>query len=223
MNFMGSLKKLRSAAAVLAAAALLFAFQTGAWADSNPSNDTDDIEITITPNIDRGVSIDTNNVAMDLGSVDMNASTQTVRPATVTIQGTVTNTELELSAQISGGWSFEPVATSSTTDQLKVWAVFTATTVFTVPAKNNNTFDDTNDFLGASGTSFPATRVGSASGGNGNINNSFEDNSGNTFADMDALRPGMKRHLWLYFTTPPLTSTANPQSIRFYLTVKQGT
>lgn len=193
-----------------------------AKADANVANDTATIMITITPNVDRSVSIDTNNVAMDLGLVNLNASTQTVRPATVTIGGNLTNTELDLSAQISGGWGFEPTATSTTTDLLKVWAVFTATTVFTTPTKNNNTFDNTNDYLSATGTSFPGTRVGSSSGGGGNINNSFEDNSGNAFADMDALNPNMKRHLWLYFVTPDVTSTAAAQQIRFYLTVKQG-
>ena len=72
------------------------------------------------------------------------------------------------------------------------------------------------------GRHFAGTRVGSSSGGQGNIDNSFEDNSGNAFADMDALNPGAKRHMWMYFTTPDVTSTSNDQNIRFFLTVKGG-
>lgn len=193
-----------------------------AKADAIVANDTATIQITITPNVDRGVTIDTQTVNMVLGLIDLNTSTQTVNPATVTVQGNLTNTELDLSAGISGGWTFEPTATSTTTDKLKTWVVFTATTVFTTPAKNSNTFDDTNDFLASNTASFPGTRVGSSSGGSGNINNSFEDNSGNAFADMDALSPTSKRHMWMYFTTPDVTTTASDQLIRFYLTVKAG-
>ena len=193
-----------------------------AKADANVANDTATIQITITPNVDRGVTIATQTVNMDLGLVDLNVSTQTVSPATVTIQGNLTNTELDLSAGISGGWTFEPTATSTTTDKLKTWVVFTATTTNATPAKNNNTFDNSNDFLSSTVAEFSGTRVGSSSGGGGNINNSFEDNSGNAFADMDALNPGALRHMWMYFTTPDLTTTSAAQLIRFYLTVKAG-
>ncbi len=49
------------------------------------SNNVTALTITITPNADRGVEISSANSSLDLGAVDMNFSTKTVYPATVTI------------------------------------------------------------------------------------------------------------------------------------------
>ena len=80
-----------------------------AWAIADPTNDADSMTILITPNIDRGVSIDTANVSLDMGTLDLFSSTQTVTPATVTILGTLdsdgsetTGQELDLSLTFGG-------------------------------------------------------------------------------------------------------------------------
>ena len=185
-----------------------------ARADSDPSNDSANIIVTITPNVDRGVTITTDEVVMDLGVVSLGASTQTVSPATVTVTGTITNTELDLSAQITGGWNFEPAAASNNTDGLKVWTVFTDNTVLAAPAQGGDLFDDTNDFLGSATNTFSAVRCG---GGSGN-GVAFEDG----VADMDALNPLDERHMWMYFTTPGITTTSSAQQVQFTLTVQQG-
>ena len=57
--------------AALMGLALLVTGAERAWATAVPTNDTDSLTITITPNIDRGVQIDTDNVVMDLGTVDL--------------------------------------------------------------------------------------------------------------------------------------------------------
>ena len=194
----------------------------GTWtgvarADANVANDTATIQVTITPNVDRSVTIDTQNVVLNLGLIDLNASTQTVQPATVTIGGNLTNTELDLTANITGGWTFEPTATSSTTDKLKAWVLFTGTATVAAPNRAGDDFDNTNDFLASNTSIFPGTRVGGASG-----NGAAFENGGGAFADMDALNPSSKRHMWMYFTTPDVSSTAADQFIRFYLTVKAG-
>lgn len=197
---------------------IFFSFLISAvHADTNPANDSANVEITIRPSIDRGISIDTSNVNMDLGLVDMNTATQTVRPATVTILGTVTNTELNLSAQITGGWSFDDVVTTTETDKIAVWAVFKSTTSATPPAKSGSDFDDAQDALNSGSPYFPPTRVGLAGGDTGN-NDRFEDG----LVNMDSLNPNTKRHLWFYLRTPLDTTTINEQRIQFMLTVVPG-
>jgi hypothetical protein len=49
---------------------------------------SDSLTVTITPNAFYAVDIDTDNVHLDMGTVTLGASTQTVRPSTVTIQST---------------------------------------------------------------------------------------------------------------------------------------
>ena len=201
--------------------ALLFgAIGANAWADLNPADDSANIQITIVPNIDRGVIIDTDTPNMlDLGDVQMGMSTQTVYPATVTILGTVTNTELELSANITGGWKFDDDVTTMEQDDLAVWCVFKATTSAVPPAKTGSNFDDAMDALSPASPSafFGPLRVGLA-GGNGGLNDRFEDGS----VDMDSLAPGTKRHMWFYLRMPNQTSTANTQKITFILSVTPG-
>lgn len=206
-------------AQVIFAAALLALSAQPVFADSNPLDDSANIEILITPNFDRGVEIDTANVHMNLGNVDLGIATQTVRPATVTIVGNVLNNELNLSAVLTGGWNFDDNVASQETDALQAWVVFKATTSATVPSKSASNFDDANDAITPASPSpaFGATRVGFQNG-NGGTADRFEDG----VADMDSLAPGTKRHMWMYFRTPPVTSTSNQQQINFTLSVTPG-
>ena len=188
------------------------------YADSNPSNDSANITLSVTPLYDSGVEIDTGSVNLNLGVSGLGGSTQTVSPATVTIVGNLTNTELNLSAQITGGWTFdENVSASTETDKLAAWSVFKSTTSAAVPSKSASHFDNAQDSLNSKTASFGPARAGIENGDNGN-DDRFEDGNVN----MDGLSPGAQRHLWFYFTTPPTTSTGNEQQIRFTLSIAPG-
>ncbi len=193
------------------------------YADSNPANDSAALRISIIPNFDRGVIIDTGNLNLDLGSVDMGASTQTVSPSTITIVGNITNTELDLSGLITGGWVFDPneTLTSTGTNQLNVWASFTSISTATAPAQNDEYFrvgtssgaklvSNTNIFAPAAVGKTPGSAVGR-----------FESNEGGA-GDMDSLSPASRRHVWLYFRLPNTTSITAQQSIQFQFSVRQG-
>ena len=190
-------------------------------ADMNPANDASNIEITILPSVDRGIMIDTASPfgMLDLGNLDMGVSTQTVYPATVTILGTVTNTELELSASINGGWKFDDNVATQEDDNLAVWSVFTSTNSSVMPTKTASKFDDAMDALSPASpsASFGSVRVGLANG-DGGVNDRFEDGTTN----MDSLAPGAKRLWWFYFRTPSGTNTPNAQKVTFILSVTPG-
>ena len=71
---------------------------------------TDQLVVTITPNAYYSVAIDTANVVLDLGTVALTASTQTVRPSTVTILSTFATTDLRLQGAITSAgtpWTFD--------------------------------------------------------------------------------------------------------------------
>lgn len=193
------------------------ALATDARADFNPSNDSASLQIIITPNFDRGVEIDTANVHMNLGLLEMGASTQTVRPATVTIVGNVLGNELNLSANIVGGWTFDDDVTTLDADKLANWVVFTSASNPAAPSKSGSAFDDANDSLQTVGAAFGPVRVGTQNGNSG-LNGRFEDG----VTDMDSLVPQDKRHLWFYFRTPGTTSFTNQQEIHYTLTVTPG-
>ena len=188
------------------------------YTDSIPGNNTAQITITITPNVDRSVTITTTNVNMDLGSLTLGAlvSTQTVSPATVTVQGTISNTDLEISASISGGWAFDADSTTVETDNLATWVTLTNTNIVAAPVQDATHFKGTAAGAGNALIDGSFTRIGSdgASGAG-----RFEDG----VTDTDHFAAGtFKRHMWTYFRLPNGTSTTNPQKVTFVLTVDQG-
>ncbi|OGR82183.1 MAG: hypothetical protein A2901_04320 [Elusimicrobia bacterium RIFCSPLOWO2_01_FULL_54_10] len=200
---------------------------TRAWADSDPSNDSAAVTIRITPNFERGVQIETGSVHMDLGLVNMGASTQTVSPATVTILGNILNTELNLAASITGGWVFDPNQTfeSTGTNQLNVWASFTSISTASAPAQGNEYFrvgTSSGAKIISNTNLFGPAAVGFA--GSAGIGR-FENNAGNNGpspADMDGMNPNAQRHLWLYFRLPDTTSVSAEQEIQFQFSVRPG-
>ena len=188
--------------------------------DSISSNNAAGMVVRITPNADRGVQISTGNVNMNLGTVDLSASTQTVDPATVTIQGNMTGCELELSASITGGWVFGQQLTriSTGTNQLGAWATFTSVSTTTAPGQDDEYFrvgTSSGAKLYAAGPTFAAQPVGVISGSSLGF---FENNE--TAGDMDDMVAGNVRHLWTYFTLPPTTSITGQQRINFVLALR---
>ncbi len=217
MSLRGRARPYARASRILTVAFLAFFSAASLRADFNPGNDSANLEISIIPHFDRGVEIDTATVQLNLGAVEMGASTQTVRPATVTIIGNVLNNELNLSANIVGGWTFDDDVTSTDTDKLANWIVFKSATDPAMPAKGGANFDDANDSLQSATPNFGPVRVGTQ-GGNSGLNGRFEDG----VTDMDSLVPQDKRHIWFYFRTPGATSFTNQQEIHYTLTVTPG-
>ena len=200
-------------------------------ADYDISNDSAAMVVRIRLNVDRAVTISTGNVNLDLGYVTPGNSTGTVYPATVTIGGNLLNTELSLSALITGGWVFDNTqtiaSTAASTNVLHAWAQFTGVSTGLAPAQDYEYFrvgttSGSKIVPTDTGPSFAGVPVGIAAGSGIGM---FENNAGNngpTNADMDGMNPGAVRHLFTYFTTPPQTSVVTDQEIQFTLTVRAG-
>ena len=195
------------------------------YSDYLPANNTAQITITIAPKIDRSVTITTDAPSgmLDLGALDLGpaVSTQTVYPATVTVQGTIANTDLWLSANIASqgtAWQFDTDASAAESDYIAAWVTLTGTDVTATPAKDANNFNS--NTVGANSDLVDGTiqRLGHEVTGD-NPNGRFEDNatSSNNFATGST-----KRHMWMYFRMPSGTSTPEAQKITFVLTVDSG-
>ncbi len=204
---------------------------TPVHADFDISNDSAALVIRIRPNIDRSVTIATGDVHMDLGYVTMGASTWTIRPATVTIGGNISNTELSLTAQIFGGWVFDNTqtitSTASAENVLLAYVQFTGVSTGIAPAQDIEYFrvgttSGTKIVPTNTGPILTMTPVGIAAGSN---IGRFENNAGSvgpTNADMDSISPTAVRHMYSYFTLPPVTTIATDQDIQYTLTVRAG-
>jgi hypothetical protein len=185
---------------------------------------TDSLTVTITPNAFYSVVIDTANVGLNLGTVALSASTQTVRPSTVTIQSTYATTDLKLQGAITSGgtpWTFDNDATSTETDKLASWATFTSIARSSAPTMTADYFSGTTPGSSDSDMVDANNRYVGSSAGDGTTN-LFENNSGFDSKDMDAMSPipaaSGTSHLWLSFRMPNVTTTNNAQNITLTLT-----
>ena len=225
------MKKLVGLASTVLALGLLVMSPAPVQADFDISNDSAAMVIRIRPNIDRSVTISTGDVGMDLGYVTMGASTWTIHPATVTIGGNINNTELSLTAQISGGWVFDNTqtvtSTASAENVLLAFVQFTGVSTGIAPAQDNEYFrvgttSGTKIVSATTSPNFIGVPVGLA--GSSGIGR-FENNAGSagpTNADMDSITPTAVRHMFSYFTLPPVTTLATDQDIQYTLTVRAG-
>jgi hypothetical protein len=214
-----------------------------AWADSNPLDDADSLTLTVSPNVNYSVDIDTGNTTLGLGSVDLGQSTFTVRPATVTFGGNITvGHEADLSAAIAGGWNFNAAGSVSTAtagglNLINLYALFTSTNLAAAPS--GATFGDPDGANvpetraaiapGAAAATFGPTRVGQSGGGAGTHTGNFECNSGAPCTkDMDSIDTlsggtnSAKAHLWFFIRMPGSTSIGTQQSIQVTLTHTLG-
>ncbi len=210
-------KAMKTTMKAAALVGLLMMVTGRAWALADASNDSDQIIITITPNVDRGVEIDTGSVILDMGTVDLYTTTQTVSPATVTILGTLAGQELDLTGSIEGGaidWTFD---TSPTTvgetggeeDALAAYVLFSDTSLSLAPTASD--FADGTALASFSGGS--PQRAGSASG-----DGTKHEMTGAANVDMDDKDPNDTAHLWIFLRLPSITSTSNAQEVTFTLT-----
>lgn len=209
---------------LLALSLLSLANKAHAYTDALNSNNTAQITITITPNVDRSVTITTDNVNMDMGNVNLTGgfvSTQTVSPATVTVGGTYGNTDLLLSANINGGWNFDASSDTLETDKLATWVSFTSISSATVPSQDGEYFrgvdgtEPDSALLASNTNAFAAMRVGTNAA---TLPGKFENN----LTSVNGMAVNTKRHMWMFFRMPSDTSTTASQRVTFVLTVDQG-
>ncbi|MFH1725546.1 MAG: hypothetical protein ABII00_13135 [Elusimicrobiota bacterium] len=208
-------KAMKKTWAAIALMGLMLGYAGNVWADANLTNDTDQVIITITPNIDRGVEIDTATVVLNLGSLDLYASTQTVSPATVTILGTLSGQELDLTGAITSGgtpWTFDASPTtdqtSGETDKLAAYVLF-GDTPWTSAAPGAADFAD----VTAAASYISGTQRAGSNSGDGTKYEWQTDT-----VDMDNKAPNDQVHMWLFFRLPNWTSTASDQNVTFTLT-----
>lgn len=204
--------------------ALAGTMKHNAWADRDVTNDTATIVITITPNVDRAVTITTDNVNMNLGNVDLSSTTpdvsvatQTVSPATVTVTGTIANTDLLLSANITNAagetaWSFETASGNVLTDRIATWVTFSGISTTTTPSQTGSFFNGTAPGTNSDLVDGTSARVGTDSTtDDGRYENGFSMNRFGTGST--------KRHMWMRFRMPSGTTSSAAENIKFILTV----
>ncbi len=183
-----------------------------AQATAISSNNATALTITITPNVDRGVEISSAIATLNLGSVDMNFSTKTVFPATITIVGNISSTELTLLSTITAAgldsWNFDDAPLTVEADQMAVWSLFSGVSISSVPTDNE--FVVYNATVTQSMVAL-ADQIGDAL-------SRFE--GGWTGSDMDSMTPQTVRHLWTRMRTPSSTSRTATQAVVFTLTVQ---
>jgi len=209
------MKSLLKRAAVLAVALGLLAQARAAVSDS--------LTVTITPNAFYAVDIDTANVVLDLGTVDLAASTQTVQPSTVTIQSTYATTDLRLQGAISSAgtpWTFDADTSSNESDALQAWGVFTTVARSSAPTQTSGYFSGTQPGVNDSDVISTTNRYVGTQGG---VTNQFEAAGADfAFKDMDSLVPAplaaAYSHLWLMFRLPSSTTDTSAQDVSIVLT-----
>lgn len=188
---------------------------------------SDALTVTVRPNAYYAVEIDTGNVSLDLGTIALGASTQTVRPSTVSIQSTFASTDLVLRGIINSAvtpWSFDSNTANQEANTLAAWATFTSVARSSAPTQTGDYFSGTVPGAAGSDVLDGSNRYVGDSASNGTTN-LFENNSGFDSKNMDGLLPepypAAKSHLWLYFRLPSATATADPQNITIYITATQ--
>lgn len=202
----------------------LFAFifllsSVPAWGASTAT-----LTVAITPNAYYAVDIDTDNVVMDMGQVALGASTQTVRPSTVTVQSTFATTDLRIQGSISSlgaPWTFDDDTAQSEPDALAAWATFTSVARSSAPTQTGDYFSGTVPGAAGSDVISAANPYVGSSISNGTTN-LFENNSGFDSKEMDGMTPfptaAAKSHLWLYFRLPSATTGTDQQDISITIT-----
>lgn len=194
----------------------------GAFADPDPSNDSDALTISLTPAIDLGVDIDTSTVRFDASdtpgtlslTLPLGATAYFISPATMTVLGNFNNQEVQLQAAGLDQWTVDGDEAANA-DALQVYALF-AVNKASRPVEGEFGADSARHLV----TGAPAT-AGETQGSESNLrtSNRYEIANGDMTdgADMDNLTVGTVRQLWLRADLPPFSSTEAQQ--RFVLTV----
>lgn len=192
-----------------------------AYSDALSTNNVAGLTVRITPNVDRGIQISSAPGGfLQLGSVDLGVSTFTVNPATITIMGNVSTTELDLGATIfatvgNASWNFDNSSTTAA-DLLATWAVFSGIGISSRPSQNEFTVSNATVTTTMVGSGNEA-RIGGTSGNGTRFEGPW------TGSDMDSMPISTQRHLWIQVKTPASTSITGEQNINFNLNVTDVT
>ncbi|MEK7388951.1 MAG: hypothetical protein AAB036_04570 [Elusimicrobiota bacterium] len=180
---------------------------------------SDSLTITITPNAQYRIDIDTFNSSLDLGFVDLDQDTFTVKPATVTVGSTFATTDIRVVTQIAGGWTLDPDTSNKEQNALQAWGVFTDTSIAASPG-GAGAFSGTS--FGANNSDVLGDSVGYA-GTAGGVTQYVLTSAEAGYKSMDAIpsyatdEPASKAYLWLKFHLPPATTVTNAQEVTITL------
>ena len=185
--------------------------------------EADSLTITVRPNAYYAVEIDTGGLtSIDLGTVALGASTQTVHPATVTVQSTYASTDLRLKGGVTStgfAWQFDDDTGTQEEDRLAAWATFTDVARSSAPPQSGGYFSGTQPGIAGSDVISAANNYVGTGGGTTDL---FEANGEFGEKDMDGLPPDpdpdAKSHLWLRFRLPSATTDDDPQNITITIT-----
>jgi hypothetical protein len=197
-----------------------------AWADPNTSNDKDSLTITIQPNVDLGVDVDTTTTKFVTaggnltGTMALGATDYLVSPASVTILGNFSNQEVQVEAAGLDSWTVDADETAAQ-NQVQVYALF-AVNKTSRPVEAEFGSDSARHLVtGAAQTAGEA--VGAAENGD-RTDNRYEipvaDMTSGT--DMDGLAVGTLKQLWLRLDAPPSTTSDENQRVVVTLTAVNG-
>ena len=192
---------------------------------------SDSLTVTIVPNAGYSLTLSTTNVGLNMGTVSLGASTQTVKPSTVTITSSYAATGLKLQGSMSGAgtpWTLAQNTAAQGLDQLAAWAVFTDTSISNY-AVLGTTGTNSNYFIGTSSGVAGSNVIGTVQAPVGTFTGSssplFIANSSQagykTMASLptQAIDPaGSRAHLWMYFVLPPSTTDNNAKLMTLTLT-----
>jgi hypothetical protein len=176
----------------------------------------DNIVITITPSAYYAVDLATDSVQVDLGTVTMSGSTQTVSPATASITSTYASTDLRIQGSINSvgaNWSFDGATGSIEPNSIAAWAVFTSTTRQSAPSQGGGYFSGTS--TGAASDLVAATQH--YIGTDGTDTDMHEAEGETDLKEMDGMATGQEANLWLFFRMPNSSDDDDPQEITFTL------
>lgn len=195
------------------------------------ANTADSLTVTIQPQAAYSVLVTTTPAGyLNLGLVNLSASTQTIQPSTITVNSSYAYTGLSLSANITSAgtpWTFSANTAALTQDKLAAWVVFTDTSVQTMPAlgsflgttpgANSDVVQAASTAVGNTGTAgCPALGSGGKSYIFGSATAGYKPMECATTTATDPA--GGLSFMWMKFVLPPTTTTTNPQLIQYTLT-----
>jgi len=192
---------------------------------------SDSLTVTITPNAGYSLTISTAGLGLDMGTVALGASTQTVRPSTVTITSSFATTGLKLQGSMGGAgtpWTYAQNTAAQGADQLAAWAVFTDTSINNYSVLGT-TGTNSQYFVGTSSGVTGSNVIGSLQANVGTFTGSssplFIANAGQAGRKTMASLPtfatdpnGSRSFLWMYFVLPPATTDGNAKLVTLTLT-----
>jgi hypothetical protein len=167
---------------------------------------TDTIKLLVTPTVNYGVTITSvNSSGYDFGAIDINTSEVSTAPIIVTNTGNVSENWMMRVDTSAANWD---IGGSTGPDVAKLQAVFLSSLTTTSPIDG---------VFGSSHTIITGNSLVGYGGAQGYNYNPFSViNTGGISANPTAVN-GRARSLWLRFSAPSYSSTANQQMFRLYV------